>query len=168
MAKAMSAFEREFDRFLQEQMRGASGVRLEMLRKDLTGTKKLCEILYRAFGTLEDCVLEYEYLSESGIKIYADVYHRILHIVFETHGYVVHVEKLTREKHSFEQMRIRSFMNAGMKYIPFSWDELDKRPEMCTRSIYETLGRFGNPGSTGWMSLPVYERGNHPLCQDSK
>ncbi len=45
-----------------------------------------------------------------------------------------------------------------MKYIPFSWDELDKKPEMCLRSIYETLGRFGKSSRDGWMSLPVNER----------
>ncbi len=88
MVKAMSDFERAFDRLLHDQIQDASGVRLERLQRDLTGTKKLCEILYRVFGSLDDCVLEFDYLSEAGIKIYADVYHRKLHIVFETHGYV--------------------------------------------------------------------------------
>ncbi len=133
-------------------------MRREMLEKDMTGTKKLCEILWQAFGTIDEFVLEQEWVSEMGVKIYADVYHPVLRIIFEALGYVVHAEKITRQRHSFEQMRIRSFMKLGLKFMPFSWDELDQKPELCVRSIYEFLGRYGNPTSNGWMDLPVNER----------
>lgn len=154
----MDHFELAFEKLLQEQIRDAKGMRLEMLEKDLTGTKKLCEVLFRAFGTLDDLVLEHELVGESGTRIYCDVYHRGMHAVFEALGYVVHAERITRDRHSFEQMRIRSFMKAGMKFVPFSWDELDKKPEMCLRSVYELMGRFGDAGSNRWMQLSVYER----------
>lgn len=154
----MKNFEEAFGQLLEQQKRGAAGVRLEMLERDLTGTKKLCEILRQVFGGLEELSLEHELVSESGVKIYADVYHRTLRTVFEAHGYVAHVEKLTREKHSFEQMRIRSIMKLNLKYMPFSWDELDKKPEACIRSVYELLGRFGDGSSSAWMELPVYQR----------
>lgn len=154
----MEHFEVEFERLLGEQIRGAVGTRLEMLEKDLTGTRKLCEILFQAFGTLDNLVLEYELVGESGTRIYCDVYHRGMHAVFEALGYVVHAERITRSRHSFEQMRIRTFMKAGMKFVPFSWDELDKKPEMCLRSVYELMGRFGRVDSKKWLLLSVYER----------
>ncbi len=154
----MKKFEAAFEAFLARQKAEATGVRREMLEADLTGTKKLCETLWRVFGSFEDLELEYELVSETGVKIYVDVYHRKLRIVFEAEGYVVHVEKVSRSRHSFEQMRIRSIMKLDLKYMPFSWDELDKKPEACIRSVYEALGRFGRPDGNGWMALSVYER----------
>jgi hypothetical protein len=79
--------------------------RLEMLDRDLTGTKKRLKILWEIFGSFEDLELEYELVSTSLIKIYADVFHRGLRIVFQADGFVVHAEKITREKFSFERMR---------------------------------------------------------------
>lgn len=152
------SFSEAFDRFLDQQKNEAAGMRRELLERDLTGTRKLCEMLWTVFGTLDDLVLEFELVSETGVKIYADVYHRILRIVFEAEGYVVHAEKITRERHSFEQMRVRSFVKHGIKYMPFSWDELDKKPDMCARSVHEILGRIGNRRDDAWMALSVYER----------
>ncbi|WP_276356177.1 hypothetical protein [Cohnella caldifontis] len=154
----MNHFEEAFEAFLARQKAEATGMRREMLDRDLTGTKKLCEALWRVFGTFEDMELEYELVSETGVKIYVDVFHRKLGIAFEAEGYVVHAEKITRERHSFEQMRIRSIMKLNLKYMPFSWDELDKKPEACARSVYEALGRWGNGRDGKWMEMSVYER----------
>ncbi|WP_027088131.1 hypothetical protein [Cohnella panacarvi] len=159
----MVGFEEAFEAFLAEQRRNATGMRLEMLNKDLTGTKKLLEMLWPVLGSFEDLILEYEVTSLSGVKIYVDVFHRVWRIVFEADGFVVHAEKITRDRFSFERMRVRTFMNLGCRYMPFSWDELDKKPDACRRSVYEMLGRFGNGriahgGGLGWMELPVYER----------
>jgi hypothetical protein len=38
-------FEKKYEDFWKEQVREAGGQRLEMLQRDLTGTKKLLEIL---------------------------------------------------------------------------------------------------------------------------
>ncbi|WP_256760142.1 hypothetical protein [Cohnella sp. WQ 127256] len=38
-------FEEEFEVFLEKQLKDASGQRLEMLKRDLTGTKKLLEVV---------------------------------------------------------------------------------------------------------------------------
>ncbi len=157
-------FEEAYEAFLEEQRRNATGMRLEMLNKDLTGTKKLLEMLWYVLGTFEDLVLEHEVMSLSGVKIYVDVFHRVWRVAFEADGFVVHAEKITRDRFSFERMRVRTLMNLGYRYMPFSWDELDKKPDACRRSVYEMLGRFGGNGSAdrggglGWMELPVYER----------
>lgn len=159
----MVRFEEAYEALLEEQRRNATGMRLELLNKDLTGTKKLLEMLWHVLGTFEDLVLEYEVVSLSGVKIYVDVFHRVWRVVFEADGFVVHAEKITRDRFSFERMRVRTFMNLGYRYMPFSWDELDKKPDACRRSVYEMLGRFGHGrmahgGGLGWMELTVYER----------
>ncbi|MBW5445000.1 hypothetical protein GE107_02830 [Cohnella sp. CFH 77786] len=154
----MTKFNDAFEAFLTLQKQEATGMRREMLDRDLTGTKKLCEALWQVFGSFDDLILEYEVVSETGIKIYIDVYHRVLRIAFEAEGYAVHADKITRERHSFEKMRERTFTKYDFKHMPFSWDELDKKPEACKRSVFELLGRFGDPGGGGWMELPVYER----------
>ncbi|WP_276356382.1 hypothetical protein [Cohnella caldifontis] len=154
----MNKFEEAWETFLACQKAEATGMRREMLDRDLTGTKKLCEALWRVFGTFEDLELEHELVSETGVKIYVDVYHRKLGIAFEAEGYVVHAEKITRERHSFERMRVRSIAKLNLKYMPFSWDELDKKPEACVRSVYEALGIWGSGRGDKWMELSVYER----------
>lgn len=154
----MIDFESAFEAFLSEQKRSATGMRREMLDRDLTGTKKLCEVLLQAFGSFDPLMLEYELAGENGVKIYADVYHRDLRIVFEANGYDAHAEKITRDRHSFEQMRVRTFTKHRVRHLPYSWDDLDKRPEMCLRSIFEALGRFGGSAGEKWMSLTVYDR----------
>ena len=69
-------FEQKFAEFLKRQVKEAEGRRLEMLKRDLTGTKILLErVLFPVFGTLDDLVLEYEMVNFSGIKIFGDVFH---------------------------------------------------------------------------------------------
>ena len=143
-------FEQAFDRFLKEQQRQASGQRLEMLRRDMTGTKKLLEsTLWPVLKTFDGMTLEYEMTSASGVKIYGDVYVAQLDAVFESEGFVVHAENITRDRFSFERMRVRAMVMYGHKYIPFTWDEMDKKPEMCQRTVFELLGRFGGSTQSG-------------------
>jgi hypothetical protein len=52
---------------------------------------------------------------------------------------------------------VRTMVTYGYKYIPFSWDELDKKPEMCRRAVYEMLGRFSRLRSEE-SDLTVKER----------
>jgi hypothetical protein len=69
-------FEEEYQDFWKEQVRGASGQRLEMLQRDLTGTKKLLEMLLKpVLGTFKGLILEHEMVSLSGTKIYGDTFH---------------------------------------------------------------------------------------------
>ncbi|MDB4866594.1 MAG: hypothetical protein JWR03_927 [Cohnella sp.] len=136
-----------------------TGMRREMLDRDLTGTKKLLgEVLWPVFGSFDAMELEYELISITGVKVYADVFHRMMRTVFEADGYVSHAENITRDRFSFEKTRIRTFATYGYKYVPFSWDQLDKSPEACKRSVFELLGRFGNANGSSWFELPVYER----------
>lgn len=152
-------FEEEYSIFWQEQVHGASGQRLEMLGRDLTGTKKLLEgVLLPVLGTFDGLVLEFEMLSLSGAKIYGDVFHRLLRIVFEEDSFVTHAEKITRDRFSFERARARSVAILGYTYFPYSRDELEKKPDFCQRNLYELIGRIGNVEGAGLNQLPVYER----------
>ncbi|WP_217596351.1 hypothetical protein [Cohnella sp. GbtcB17] len=154
--------------FIEKQRRSATGQRLEMLQRDLSGTiKLLTDLLLPVFGSLEGFHLEYEMIGTNGVKIYADVYYEPLGLVFECDGYVPHVELMTRDRFSFERMRVRTFALSGYAYFPFSRDELDKKPEMCRRAVYEVLGRRGR-GGVGMMELDVYERELLRMAADSK
>ncbi|MBB6671663.1 hypothetical protein [Cohnella nanjingensis] len=155
----MSEFDRLFEAYVEEQKRSAAGQRLEMLGRDLTGTKKMLEVaLLPALKSFNGLVLEYEMMSLSGMRIYVDAFYMPLGLAFDSDGYVSHGENLTRDRFSFERMRVRSIGVQGYRYFPFSYDELDKKPEACRRSVYELLGRFGSAPGAALMSLPVYER----------
>ncbi len=66
----MSGFEADFVRFLQAQQRKAEGRRLEMLKRDLTGTKKWLEAALRpVLKSFEGVALEHEVVSSSGMRI---------------------------------------------------------------------------------------------------
>jgi very-short-patch-repair endonuclease len=154
-----SKTESEFDRLWTEQMRSARGQRLEMLRKDKTGERKLFdEVLRPVFGTTDGLVMEYELTSTSGVKIYMDFYFEQMRCAIESDGYAVHAENITRDRFAFERMRIRTMAMYGIRYIPFAWDELDKKPEACRRSLYELLGRNSANPSDAYRQLTVYER----------
>jgi hypothetical protein len=153
----MKVFEKEFEELLKEQIRGASGQRLEMLQRDLTGTKKMLEVLYPVLGTLVGLILEFEMVSLSGVKIYGDVFHPLLRIVFEEENFVTHAELITRDRFSFERARARSIAQFDYTYFPYSRDELEKKPEFCQRNLYERIGRITNTEGIGLLELPVYE-----------
>jgi hypothetical protein len=152
-------FEKEYEDFWKEQVRVASGQRLEMLQRDLTGTKKLLELLLKpVLGSFEGLILEYEMVGLSGSKIYGDAFHPQLRTVFEEDSFVTHAEKITRDRFSFERARARSIATLGYTYFPYSRDELEKKPDFCQRNLFELIGRIGNIEGTGLLQLPVYER----------
>lgn len=45
-----------------------------------------------------------------------------------------------------------------MKYIPFTWDEMDKKPELCRRAMYELLGRYSTSLGASYAEVTLYER----------
>lgn len=152
-------FEREFDLFWKEQVSSASGRRLERLNQDLIGEKKMFrEVLWPVFKSFDGFTLEYEMKSTSGISIFVDAFYQPLKFAFESEGFVPHAEKITRDRYSFERKRIRSMVLYGYKYIPFSWDEIEKDPEGCRRSVYELIGRFSGSDEAAYRDLSVYER----------
>jgi hypothetical protein len=152
-------FEQKFAEFLKRQVKEAEGRRLEMLKRDLTGTKILLErVLFPVFGTLDDLVLEYEMVNFSGIKIFGDVFHAKYRIVFEEEHFITHAERVTRERFTFERVRARVAAARGFIYFPYSRDELLEKPEFCRSNLYELLGRIGNAADSAFLELPVYER----------
>lgn len=152
-------FEQEWDSFLQDQMRSASGRRLERLKVDLTGEKKLFrEVLWPVFRSFDGFTLEHELMSNSGITIFVDAFYHPLNFVFESDGFVPHAERITRDRFSFEKMRIRSVARYRYTYIPFSFDELDKHPESCRRQVFELLGIYASFDERAITELTVWER----------
>ncbi|MEX1029155.1 MAG: hypothetical protein WDZ91_03805 [Paenibacillaceae bacterium] len=152
-------FEQEFEKFLQSQRRSAKGVRQELLQKDLTGEKKLLkEVVWPVLKSFDGIHLEYELVSTTGVRIYIDVFYEPLGFAFESEGFVVHAENITRDRFTFERMRIRTILMYGYKYVPFTWDELDKRAEACRRYMYELLGRFSSNSGLAIEELSVSER----------
>ncbi len=151
--------DQKIEQFVEEQRRSARGRRLEMLQKPLVGEKKLLsEVLLPTLKSLDGLTKEYEIVSQMGVKIYIDVFYKPLRLAFESMGYVEHAENITRERFSFEQMRVRSITAHGFRHVPFTWDELDKRPDQSRRSVYEILGRFSSSSDLTLDELSVYER----------
>lgn len=151
--------ENDFEDFLKAQKQSASPRRLEMLEKDLSGTKKMLEcVLLPVFGSFEGMVMEYEFISTSGVRAYVDIFYKPLEISFESEGFVSHAESITRDRFSFEKTKVRTSSIYGYKYMPFSWDQLDKKSEFCRRDIYELLGRLGSNGGLEIEELSVNER----------
>jgi hypothetical protein len=152
-------FEQEYEMLLARQRKSASGQRLEMLNKDLSGTQKLLEVVvWPVLKSFEGITLEYELVSSKGAKIYIDVYYQPLKLAFESEGFVVHAEKITRDRFSFEKMRVRTMAKYGDRYIPFSRDELDKNLEACQGEFYELLGRYSSTADRAMEELSVFER----------
>lgn len=152
-------FEKQFEIYFEEQKRLATPRRLEMLRKNLTGEIKLLkEILWPVIGSFDDLVMEYEMISLTGIRIYGDFFYKVFRIIFECEGFVSHAEMITRDRFDFEKMRIRTFADNSYIFYPFSWDDLDKRPEVCRRALYALLGKLGSSGGMTQFDLTVYER----------
>ncbi|WP_027084947.1 MarR family transcriptional regulator [Cohnella panacarvi] len=151
-------FEVEYQKFLQEQIRNASGMRLEMIKKHGVGEKKLLELLWSVFRSFDGFVLEYEIVTSTGVRNFIDVYYLPLRIAFEAEGFVVHAEKITRDRFDSERNKIRSIGTAGLTYYPFSWDEMDKKPEACRRAIYELLGHRSSGTSKQYKELSPNER----------
>ncbi|CAI6080497.1 hypothetical protein [Cohnella sp. JJ-181] len=148
------------NRFIEKQRGEARGMRREMLDRNLHGTRLLLSnLLLPVLKSLEGIELEYEITSQTGVKLYADAFHKPMRHVYECEGYVPHVELITRERHDFEQSRIRTFASKKLIYIPFSRDELEKKPEACRRSLYEIIGDQATPlGRSQFQSLHVVER----------
>jgi len=152
-------FDEAWNRFLQREMKHAGPRRLERLKSDLVGERKMFrEVLWPVFGSFEHFSLEHELKSLSGVTIYVDAVYHPLRLAFESEGFVPHAENITRERFSFERMRIRTLSLYGYKYIPFSWDELDKNAEACRQFVYSLLGRFTGEDDPSLKQLSVYER----------
>ncbi|THF83756.1 hypothetical protein [Cohnella fermenti] len=152
--------ERRIEAFIEEQKKHATGQRLEMLNRNqnLNGTRKLLALLWTVLKSFDGLILEYEMVSNTGVRIYIDIFHDPLVIGFEAEGFVAHEEKLTRERFSFERMRIRTLGNRQFTFYPFSWDEMDKTPDACRRDLYELIGSRRLIADSKLVKLPVYER----------
>lgn len=137
----------QVERFLKDQMKGAEGRRREMLEKGLTAEiAMLKELIWPVLGSLEDVEMEFELVSMAGIRIYADFCLLKYRMILEVEGFVVHAEKVTRQRFDFERMRIRTFAEQGYIFVPFTWDELMKQPEACRRTLYAIIGKLGGDG----------------------
>jgi len=153
-------YEDEFNQMLEKQIRTATGQRLERLKKDKTGERRLyCEVLRPVLPNLDDLVLEYEMFSIVGARIYLDMFIPRYRWAPECVGYVSHAQNITRERFDFEQLRIQTMAVSGMMYIPFSWDQLDKRPDQCRRVMYELIGRLAvDRNDDASRKLSIYEK----------
>lgn len=153
-------FEEAFASFWEQQIRKAEGQRREMLEKDLSGTKLLLEkVLWPVLGSFEGIELEHELVNLSGVRVYGDVYHRRLRTVLEEDHYVTHAEKISRKRFSFERGRARTFAVLGLRYFPYSRDELEQYPELCRRDLTELIEQTAaNENLPGLMGRPVHER----------
>ncbi|MFD0674075.1 hypothetical protein [Cohnella sp. GCM10027633] len=151
--------EETIDGFVEEQRAGARGQRKELLEGDLTGTRKLLEVVLAVLGSFDGIILEYEVRGANGERNFIDAFYEPLAIAFECEGFVPHAETITRRRFAYERRRVRKLAGYKFVYYPFSKDELDKEPEMCRQDLREFLGVHGGvAGSRAMEELSVYER----------
>ncbi|MFF2885710.1 hypothetical protein [Paenibacillus sp. NPDC057967] len=149
-------FEKEFRNVVEAQKQGAVGRRLEMLEKEMTGEEKMFkEVLWPVFGSFKGFIMQYELLTFTGVTMYVDAYYEPNRIAFESEGFVAHAENITRNRFDFERNRVRSMASKGITYYPYTWDEMNKKPEVCRSALYEFLGKNRNLADEG---LTIYER----------
>lgn len=150
------SFDAEFDKFVEEQKKSASGRRLEMLRNDMTAERRMFqEVLWPIFRSFKGFTLQYELVTFTGVSIFIDAFYKPLGIAFESEGFVAHAENITRDRFDFERFRVRTLVNKGYVYYPFTWDELSKKPDKCRTSLLEFLGTLGGSKQE---ELSLYER----------
>ncbi|GAB6930236.1 hypothetical protein JCM10914A_42190 [Paenibacillus sp. JCM 10914] len=94
--------------------------------------------------------------NSTGVSLFIDVYYAPLRLGFECEGFSAHAETITRERFSLEKSKVRSMLRFGISYVPFSKDELDKRPEACRNSLLEILDFCGHKPLL--HHLTIYER----------
>ncbi|MFC5403804.1 hypothetical protein [Cohnella soli] len=96
----------------------------------------------------------------TGVKAYIDVYDTRARLAMEAEGFVVHAENITRSRFDFEKMRVRSLGALGIVYVPFTFDEMDKKPDACRRQLYELFGKFGDwtLADKGSLELSLHEK----------
>ncbi|MHA6483652.1 hypothetical protein ACX1C1_17325 [Paenibacillus sp. strain BS8-2] len=151
-------FDAEFEVFVEEQKKAASPRRLEMLERDLTGTIRLFkEILWPVFQTFDGFELEYELTTPSGVKIFVDVVYEPFEFAFECEGFSAHAEMITRERFSFEKSRVRALLLSNLVYVPFSWDEIEKKSLQCRSYMHELMLKYQTTSALK-SSLTLYER----------
>ncbi len=152
-------FEKQFEAFFNEQIRTAGGRRLEMLKKDLTAeTRLLKDIIWPVLGSFDGLIMEYEMVNSSGVRIFGDFFYTPIESIIESEGFVSHAEMITRDRFDFEKMRIRTFAEYKYPFIPFSWDDIIKKPDVCRRSFYVILGQYLSTGNQTQFNLSVNER----------
>jgi hypothetical protein len=157
---SISLVEREYNKLLEAQMRHATGMRLEQFKKQGEGERKLLiDIFWPVRKTFEGIILENGIVTLTGVKAYIDAYDGSFRFGFEGEGFVPHAENITRSRFDFEKQKVRSMAAHGIKYIPFTWDDMDKKPDMCRRAMYELYGRYGgNAGAAAYQQVSLYER----------
>ncbi|TFE30004.1 hypothetical protein [Cohnella luojiensis] len=160
MSMSISVAEKEYADLLQEQIRGASGMRLEKLREQSEGERMLLvDIFWPVRRSFKGITLEKEITTLSGVKAYVDAVDESFRFGLEAEGYVSHAENITRPRFDFEKQRVRSMGALQLRFVPFSYDEMNKKPDMCRRALYELYGRYGgNAGSDNYQKLNLYER----------
>lgn len=142
-------FEKHLEDFLEDQRSNASARRLEMLKRDLTGTIKLLrEIIWPIFRSFDGFELEHEMKSSSGVSMFIDVYYKPYRIAFECDGFSVHAETITRKRFNFEKYRVRTMLLFGYVYVPFSWDELEERCLDCRNYVELLIGKYAGDAQT--------------------
>ncbi|TFE29079.1 hypothetical protein [Cohnella luojiensis] len=152
-------FERQFKEYFSEQKRLANPRRLEMLNRKLTGEIELLkEVIYPVLGSFHGLEMEYEMMGLTGVRIFGDFFYEPLRMIIECEGFVTHAEVITRDRFDFEKMRIRTIAQYEYRFIPFSWNEIDKKSEVCRRQLYAIIGQYSSSGAATPYQLSVYER----------
>ncbi len=155
-----SMAEQAYKKLLEKQIQGASGARLELLMNQGEGERKLMiDIIWPVRKSFDGITLEKEIVTLTGIKAYIDAFDESVAFGLEGEGFAVHAGNITRSRFDFERNKVRSMAALGIRYIPFTFDEMNKKSDACRRALFELYGRYGtNADSALFKEATLYER----------
>ena len=160
-ADADMACENALQRWMQEQIRTARGVRKQRLKQELSFAEMLFlrNVWWVAFGSFDHLYAQYEVRDfKDGMRYLDFAYIKNgVRLCIEIDPYGTHAQKLSRWEFDDQLDRQNDLILDDWKVLRFSLDQLDKNPRKCQQKIQQGLGKWGTVLDS---SLPA-----HPIDQ---
>lgn len=108
-------------------------------------------------GHFEHLHPEYEVPDWRGRSYFADFawITSFIRLIIEIKGYAAHVRDMDRLKYSHELNRETFLTAMGYTVISFSYDDVEKRPDVCIALLRMVMSRFRSSASPVSRALPA-------------
>ncbi|WP_151736562.1 hypothetical protein [Paenibacillus tengchongensis] len=155
-------FEQCHQEFLAKHLSNRTGERKGRLERGHGHAEQLFlrNVWWQLRGDLRGLHPEYEVLDWRGRSYFADFAFLpgAFKLIFEIKGYQVHVKDMDRLKYSNELNRETFLAAMGCQVIPFAYDDVEQRPELCVTLLRMLLSRYmASPAPEGRLLLEERE-----------
>jgi len=139
-------FEEAHQAFIQHHLLRRRGERRNRLERGHAHAEKLMlqKVWWPLKGNFEHLHPEYEILDWRGYPYYADFawLPGFIKLLIEVKGYKAHVQDMDRSKYSNELNRETFLYAMGFHVISFSYEDVEKRPDICIRLLRMVMSRY--------------------------